>query len=158
MGAEIDQTMALVSAGAGLALVAAVARPARVGRSRGSAAVSVATLLAVAVAVAAAAAYADASTGKRADDAQSWSTPQGIARAWPVTVRPGDSLWRLAAASDRSLCGAAADRRTATQWPRWYRLNRHVIGSDPDLLLPGQRLARPRPGRCPDDLVRGPPG
>lgn len=50
-------------------------------------------------------------------------------------VRPGDSLWAIA---DRHLpAGGAA-------WPRLYALNRQVVGPDPDLIQPAQRLALPR--------------
>lgn len=50
-------------------------------------------------------------------------------------VRPGDSLWSIA---DRTLpAGAGA-------WPRLYAVNRDVIGPDPDLIRPAQRLALPR--------------
>ncbi|SKB04375.1 LysM peptidoglycan-binding domain-containing protein [Aeromicrobium choanae] len=54
-------------------------------------------------------------------------------------VAPGDSLWsivrgRSPGADDTSL-GAAVDR--------WYRANRDVIGDDPDLIQPGQRLDPP---------------
>lgn len=57
-----------------------------------------------------------------------------------VRVRPGDTLWSIAAAS---LPPNAGSSDVAAAWPRWYRVNRHVIGDDPDLLLPGQRLDRP---------------
>ena len=47
-------------------------------------------------------------------------------------VRPGESLWRIAAA-------ATGD---ATLWPLLYRANRDQI-KDPSLLYPGQRLTIP---------------
>lgn len=59
-----------------------------------------------------------------------------------VAVRSGDSLWTLAA---DQLGPLATDVEIARQWPRWYDLNRHVIGPDPDLLLPGQLLTVPPP-------------
>lgn len=58
-----------------------------------------------------------------------------------VLVRPGDTLWGLAA---RSLGAEASAATVAEEWPRWYAVNRAVIGPDPDLLLPGQRLRTPR--------------
>lgn len=57
-----------------------------------------------------------------------------------VTVRPGDCLWTIAA---RHLSGRPTAGQIAVAWPRWYTANRDVIGSDPDLLRPGQRLASP---------------
>jgi nucleoid-associated protein YgaU len=59
-----------------------------------------------------------------------------------VVVRPGDTLWSLAAAR---LGAAAPPRRIAVEWPRWWAANRALIGSDPDLIHPGQRLEVPRP-------------
>jgi hypothetical protein len=55
-----------------------------------------------------------------------------------VLVRPGDSLWSLAA--DRFPAGADGARVTAA-WRRLYAANRATVGPDPDLILPGQRLA-----------------
>ncbi len=55
-------------------------------------------------------------------------------------VRPGDSLWVIAA---RQLGPGASDAQIAAEWPRWYRANRAVIGSNPSLLLVGTRLAVP---------------
>lgn len=60
-----------------------------------------------------------------------------------VTVRRGDSLWSLAA---RHLGPGATDRDIARAWPEWYRLNADVIGSDPDLIQPGQQLRIPTLG------------
>lgn len=57
-----------------------------------------------------------------------------------VVVRPGDTLWDIAR---RHLPAGASDASIARAWPRWYAANRAVIGSDPDLLLPGQRLRSP---------------
>ncbi|WP_419995581.1 transglycosylase family protein [Streptomyces boninensis] len=45
------------------------------------------------------------------------------------TVRPGDNLSKIAA--DRSITGG---------WPELYADNRDVVGADPDLIHPGQRL------------------
>jgi hypothetical protein len=57
-----------------------------------------------------------------------------------VTVLPGDSLWSLAAAD---LGPDAAPAQIAAAWPRWYAANRGVIGDDPTLIRPGQRLRPP---------------
>ncbi len=50
-----------------------------------------------------------------------------------VEVAPGDTLWDIAA---RRL-GAGAS------WPAIYALNRDVIGPDPGVIRPGQRLVLP---------------
>ncbi|MDM7989823.1 LysM peptidoglycan-binding domain-containing protein [Arthrobacter sp. zg-Y877] len=57
-----------------------------------------------------------------------------------VVVAAGDTLWSLAAAQ---LGPYATDAETAALWPRWYELNRDVIGPDPGLIHPGQVLAMP---------------
>lgn len=61
----------------------------------------------------------------------------------PVVVRPGDSLWSIAA---DALGGDARPARVATAWPRWWAANRDVVGDQPDLIHPGERL-RPPPTR-----------
>ncbi len=58
------------------------------------------------------------------------------------TVRPGDSLWRIAA---QELGPDASAARIAQAWPTWWQANRTVIGPDPDLLRPGTRLTAPAP-------------
>ena len=57
-----------------------------------------------------------------------------------VTVGPGECLWSIAA---RHLGPAATDAEIAGAWPDWYAANRTVIGADPNLLQPGQRLVVP---------------
>ena len=57
-----------------------------------------------------------------------------------VVVRRGDSLWGIAA---RHLGPDASDAEIARAWPAWFEANRHVVGDDPDLLRPGQRLQAP---------------
>jgi LysM repeat protein len=60
--------------------------------------------------------------------------------ASPVTVAPGDTLWHIA----QTRLGNGANAVTVAQsWPRWYAANRRVIGADPDLIHPGQRLRPP---------------
>lgn len=63
-----------------------------------------------------------------------------------VRVRPGDSLWRIA---ESLLPDQAPDREVARLATVLHRANRDVIGADPDLILPDQRL------RVPDDPTRG---
>jgi hypothetical protein len=57
-----------------------------------------------------------------------------------VVVADGDSLWSIAA----DLIGpSAADARVDRAWHLLYRANRHTVGSDPDLIDPGDRLTVP---------------
>jgi nucleoid-associated protein YgaU len=57
-----------------------------------------------------------------------------------VTVRRGDTLWDITA---RHLGPDASAIEIAAEWPRWHRANLAVIGADPDLLIPGERLVPP---------------
>jgi hypothetical protein len=61
-------------------------------------------------------------------------------------------LWALAAGT---LPARAGNPRIDRTWRAWYATNRHTIGADPDLIVPGQRLVPPaaadlRPGPAPD--------
>ncbi|WP_054011926.1 LysM peptidoglycan-binding domain-containing protein [Arthrobacter sp. ERGS1:01] len=58
----------------------------------------------------------------------------------PVVVQGGDSLWSIVAAA---LGPYASDVEVAQAWPEWYRVNRGVIGADPNVILPGQVLHAP---------------
>ena len=57
-----------------------------------------------------------------------------------VVVRPGDTLWAIAAAS---LPDGSSDAEVARACARWYAANREVIGDDPNLIFPAQRLVPP---------------
>lgn len=57
-----------------------------------------------------------------------------------VRVRPGDSLWAIAA---RQLGPTADVADVASYWRRIHDLNAAAIGPDPDLILPGQQLRLP---------------
>jgi nucleoid-associated protein YgaU len=67
-------------------------------------------------------------------------SPRPAARAGPVVVARGDTLWGIAA---RAAGARASPRLVAAAWPRWYAANRAVVGPDPDRILPGQRLSPP---------------
>jgi nucleoid-associated protein YgaU len=67
--------------------------------------------------------------------------PPDPAPARTVVVRPGDTLWALAA---ESLPPDAPDAAVTARWQQIYRANRAVIGADPDLIQPDQRLRLPR--------------
>jgi hypothetical protein len=58
----------------------------------------------------------------------------------PYVVRPGDTLWDIAA---RHLGGRPTADGIARAWPAWWAANRAVVGNNPDLIRPGQRLATP---------------
>lgn len=59
-----------------------------------------------------------------------------------ATVRPGDTLWDLAAAQ---LGSGATDWEIAQQWPHWHRHNLDRIGPEPGALRPGTVLRVPPP-------------
>ncbi|MFI6647873.1 transglycosylase family protein [Streptomyces sp. NPDC050529] len=59
--------------------------------------------------------------------------------ATPTTV-PGKRDSYTVASGD-SLSGIVADRRLEGGWQRLYSANRQVVGDDPDLIFPGQRLS-----------------
>jgi hypothetical protein len=62
-----------------------------------------------------------------------------LSRPRVVVVRPGDSLWTIAA----DLLGPGADDAEVTAaWHRLHAANRSRVG-DPDLIRPGQRLLVP---------------
>lgn len=67
----------------------------------------------------------------------------GAAPGRRVEVHSGDTLWSIAASR---LPAGAGDARIQRSWHRWWVANRRVIGPDPDLIRPGQRLAAPRVG------------
>ena len=73
--------------------------------------------------------------------------PAGVAEparpaesARTVVVRPGDSLWAISA---RTLGPGARTSEVASYGRRVHVLNARVIGPDPDLVRPGQRLRLP---------------
>ncbi|WP_163547580.1 LysM peptidoglycan-binding domain-containing protein [Candidatus Frankia nodulisporulans] len=57
-----------------------------------------------------------------------------------IVVRRGDTLWSIAA---RALGPDATTDQIAAEWPRWWAANLGVIGHDPNVILPGQRLTPP---------------
>ncbi len=67
------------------------------------------------------------------------ATPPVADLSFHVVAR-GESLWRIAA---EHLGRGASDAAIARTWPIIYQANRSVIGEDPGLILPGQRLVIP---------------
>jgi nucleoid-associated protein YgaU len=57
-----------------------------------------------------------------------------------VLVRPGDTLWSIAA---DDLPAGSPDARVAARWRAIYAANSSLIGPDPDVIVPGQRLRLP---------------
>jgi LysM repeat protein len=57
-----------------------------------------------------------------------------------VSVQPGDTLWAIA---ERDLPADALAGEVASRWHAIYAANRLVIGPDPDVIRPGQRLRLP---------------
>ncbi|MFF6814943.1 transglycosylase family protein [Streptomyces sp. NPDC012403] len=71
--------------------------------------------------------------GSSVEDVKPHTTPQSRAgRAEMYTVVRGDTL-----------SGIAAGERVGGGWRKLYDANRSTIGGDPDLIIPGQRLALP---------------
>ncbi|MBE1524510.1 LysM peptidoglycan-binding domain-containing protein [Nesterenkonia lutea] len=75
-----------------------------------------------------------------ADRRQSQPQPDPAPSGAQVLVRPGDTLWEIAA---DHLGPEATDWEIAESWPRWYEANRELIGDDPSLIHPGMRLSAP---------------
>jgi len=59
-----------------------------------------------------------------------------------LVVAPGDSLWGIARST---LPPRVSDAEVELRWQEIYRANREVVGADPDLIRPGQRLVMPDP-------------
>lgn len=67
-------------------------------------------------------------------------------------MRPGDSLWSIA---DDLLPAAAPVAEVDATWRRIYRANRRLVGTDPNLIVPGTTLRLPGPpGRTSGDDPR----
>ncbi|GAB78357.1 LysM peptidoglycan-binding domain-containing protein [Austwickia chelonae] len=62
-----------------------------------------------------------------------------------VTVRPGDTLWQIAA---HHLGDQATPAQIAVEWPRWLAANRTEL-TDPSSLRPGQTLIAPLSPKAP---------
>ncbi|MSY84677.1 MAG: LysM peptidoglycan-binding domain-containing protein [Actinobacteria bacterium] len=62
-----------------------------------------------------------------------------------VTVRPGDSLWRIAETTLREMGLPAGEADVAAYWPRIHDANRALVGPDPHLVRPGVPLVLPAP-------------
>jgi len=56
------------------------------------------------------------------------------------TVVRGDCLWDIAKAHPHA---GATDSQIDAEWHRWYAANRSTVGTNPDLILPGQVFTPP---------------
>jgi len=82
--------------------------------------------------------------GLRLPDRPLVAGAEPAAKQSAVAVRSGDTLWAIA----RARLGPGADAAaTAHEVVRWHAANRDVIGDDPDLIHPGQRLDPPSKDR-----------
>jgi len=73
------------------------------------------------------------------------STLRTLPAASLHVVARGDTLWDIAAGVLARRLGRHPTRaEIARFWPRIYRLNRAVIGADPGLIRPGERLRLPK--------------
>lgn len=79
-------------------------------------------------------------TGLQLPDRPVASAPPAAALPAVVVVRPGDTLWAIAA---HSLPAGATNAEIARACARWHAANRDVIGDDPNLIFPTQRLVPP---------------
>jgi hypothetical protein len=70
---------------------------------------------------------------------QPHDTAVGSAHGVTYVVRPGDSLWRIAA----SALGTGDPARIARYWQSIHRVNREVVGYNPNLIFAGQILTLP---------------
>lgn len=85
--------------------------------------------------------YPDRPTGGTTTSALTEPARARPAVAAPAhVVRPGESLWSIAAEHLPAGAGASDVARATT---RWHAANRAVVGDDPDLIQPGQRLRPP---------------
>jgi hypothetical protein len=68
----------------------------------------------------------------------------GPAQTTEIVVAPGDCLWTLARRDlDERSATVPSVSEVATAAQHWWQANRSTIGSNPDRLLPGQRLRSP---------------
>ncbi|QNE73595.1 peptidoglycan DD-metalloendopeptidase family protein [Streptomyces finlayi] len=82
------------------------------------------------------------SQGTKRVEAPGKTTPHARPQAAPAspTTVPGQRESYTVAGGD-SLSGIAAAEQVRGGWQRLYAANRQVVGDDPDLILPGQRLS-----------------
>ncbi len=82
-----------------------------------------------------------AATPQGPADAPDASRSESEGKPAPHTVVRGESLWCIASGL---LPHSATDAQITATWRAIYRLNRGVIGPDPGLIQPGQKLTLPK--------------
>jgi nucleoid-associated protein YgaU len=85
-------------------------------------------------------AVADPAAGSAPGTAPAAAVTDAAAPGPTVVVAAGDTLWAIAS---EHLPAPVRLADVAAAWPAWYAANVDVIGSDPDLIRPGQRLEAP---------------
>lgn len=85
---------------------------------------------------------------QRPSAARTVPAPLGEPDAPRVVVRPGDSLWAIA---EEHLPAGASLGAVASYTRALHDINADLIGTDPDLIHPGQHLELPQDGRNHDD-------
>lgn len=78
--------------------------------------------------------------GRASTENRATSGARGATPASGVAVKPGDTLWSIAA---HRLGPAASSTEIDAEWHRWFAANRAVIGDDANVIEPGQLLSRP---------------
>ena len=102
-------------------------------------------LTACGVALAASVAPANADPGQSGLPPTPVASTAGASPTAPaVDVRKGDCLWDLAEAS---LAPDAPVAEVDRQWRAIWAANRDTVGTEPDLIVPGQHLTIPEAGR-----------
>ncbi|AEW94470.1 secreted protein [Streptantibioticus cattleyicolor NRRL 8057 = DSM 46488] len=76
-------------------------------------------------------------TGDRGGDDE---TSRGGSHARPTVPRQGDTSAAYTVRPGDNLSQIATDHSVTGGWPALYDANKSVVGSDPDLILPGQHL------------------
>lgn len=78
--------------------------------------------------------------------------PAPAAAGRTYVVRPGDSLWSIAASHPAPGASGSVPER----WHAIWQANRDVVGDDPDLIHPGQALRLPGPHHADRHQPRAP--
>jgi nucleoid-associated protein YgaU len=84
--------------------------------------------------------HAPAAADPRPTAVSAHPRPPAVSAPRVVEVQPGDSLWSI---TRRALGPGATEERIAQTWPAWWSANRSVVGDDPGLIHPGDRLTAP---------------
>ena len=95
---------------------------------------------------------AEAQEQQQQQQQQGAAAPATAPAARSAVVAPGDSLWSIC---QERLGPSASAQQVALDVRRIHEISRNLIGDDPDLIFPGQRLALPPPDGVPAAPARG---